>query len=58
MGRDSAVGIAIRYELDGPGIESRRGLDFSVPVQTGSGAYLLYDGYRVIPGEKVAGAWR
>jgi hypothetical protein len=23
VGRDSSVGIAIRYELDGPGIESR-----------------------------------
>jgi hypothetical protein len=23
LGRDSAVGIATRYELDGPGIESR-----------------------------------
>jgi hypothetical protein len=26
--RDSAVGIATRYELDGPGIESRLGRDF------------------------------
>jgi len=25
MGRDSSVGIATRYELDGPVIESRRG---------------------------------
>jgi hypothetical protein len=34
-GRDSSVGIAIRYGLDGPGIESRWGRDFprpSVPV--------------------------
>ena len=28
MGRDSAVGIATRYGLDGPGIESRLGRDF------------------------------
>ena len=31
MGRDSSVGIAIRYGLDGPGIESRRGRDFPHP---------------------------
>ena len=29
MGRDSSVGIATRYGLDGPGIESRWGRDFS-----------------------------
>jgi hypothetical protein len=28
MGRDSLVGIATRYELDGPGIETRWGRDF------------------------------
>jgi hypothetical protein len=28
MGRDSVVGIATRYELDGPGIESPWGADF------------------------------
>jgi hypothetical protein len=28
-GRDSVVGIATRYGLDGPGIESRWGRDFS-----------------------------
>jgi hypothetical protein len=28
-GRDSSVGIATRYGLDGPGIESRWGRDFS-----------------------------
>jgi hypothetical protein len=31
MGRDSSVGIAIRYGLDGPGIESRGGLYFPHP---------------------------
>ena len=34
-GRDSAVGIATRYGLDGPGIESRWGRDFphlSIPT--------------------------
>jgi hypothetical protein len=39
-GRDSAVGVATRYELDGPGIKSRWGGGrFTVPVQTGRGAY-------------------
>jgi hypothetical protein len=28
VGWDSSVGIATRYELDGPGIESRWGRDF------------------------------
>jgi hypothetical protein len=31
MGRDSSVGIATRYVLDGPGIESRWGRDFPHP---------------------------
>jgi hypothetical protein len=39
MGRDSSVGIAIRYRLDGPGIESRWGARFSGSVQTGPGAH-------------------
>ena len=38
-GRDSSVGIATRYGLDGPGIESRWGARFSVPVQTGRRAH-------------------
>jgi hypothetical protein len=36
-GGDSPVGIAIRYELDGPGIESRWGARFFAPVQNGPG---------------------
>jgi len=36
---DSSVGIATGYGLDGPGIESRWGVRFSVPVQTGPGAH-------------------
>ena len=35
QGRDSSVGIATRYGLDGPGIESRWGARFSAPLQTG-----------------------
>jgi len=37
--RDSSVGIATLYGLEGPGIESRWGARFSAPVQTGPGAY-------------------
>ena len=39
VGRDSSVGIGTRYGMDGPGIESRWGRDFSSPVQTGPGAH-------------------
>jgi hypothetical protein len=39
MGRDSSVGIATRYRLDGPGIESLWGAIFSAPVQTGPGVH-------------------
>ena len=39
LGRDSSVGIATRYGLDGPGIESRWEGRFSAPVQTGPGAH-------------------
>jgi hypothetical protein len=38
VSRDSVVGIATRYGLEGPGIESRWGARFSAPVQTGPGA--------------------
>jgi hypothetical protein len=38
-GRDSSVGIATRYGLDGPGIESRWGVRFFAHVQTGTGAH-------------------
>ena len=37
-GPGSSVGIVTGYGLDGPGIESRWGRDFSAPVQTGPGA--------------------
>jgi hypothetical protein len=38
-GPDSSVGIATGYVLDGPGIESQWGRDFSAPVQIGPGAH-------------------
>ena len=37
--RDSSVGIATAYRLDGPWIESRWGARFSAPVQTGPEAH-------------------
>jgi hypothetical protein len=39
VGRDISVGIATRYGLDGPGIESRWRRHFSAAVQTGPGAH-------------------
>jgi hypothetical protein len=39
VNRDSSVGIATRYGMDGPGIESRLGAQFSAPVQTGPGTH-------------------
>jgi hypothetical protein len=37
MGRDSAVGIATRYGLEGPGIESRWERDFPHPSRPALG---------------------
>ena len=52
MGRDSSVGIATRYGLDGPGIESRLGKIFRTrPDRPWGPPSLLYNGYRVFPGE-------
>jgi hypothetical protein len=39
VGRDSSVGVATGYGLDGPGIEYRSGAKFSAPVQSGPGAH-------------------
>ena len=39
MGRASSVGIATRYGLDGPWLESRWWRDFSASVKTGPGAH-------------------
>jgi hypothetical protein len=50
--RDSSVGIATRYRLDGPGIEYRWWRDFPHPPS------LQCNGYRVFPGGKAAEAWR
>jgi hypothetical protein len=58
VGRDSLVGTATRYGLDGPGIVSRWGARFSAPLQTGpvGSSTLLYNRYRVsFPGVKPPG---
>jgi hypothetical protein len=58
--RDAVVGIATRYGLESPGIESRWGARFSAPIQTGSEAHPASCtlATRSFPGVKEAGAWR
>jgi hypothetical protein len=51
--RDSSVGIATRYGLEGPGIESRWSEIFrTYPDRRRGPPSLLYSGYRVFPGGK------
>jgi len=60
MGRDSSVGIATRYGLAGPGIESRWGRDFphtSRPV-LGPTRPTIEWVPGLFPGGKAGGAWR
>jgi hypothetical protein len=58
-GRNSSVGIATRYGLDGPGFESRWGVRFSAPLGDRPWVLpsLLYNGYRVFLVGKAAGVW-
>ena len=58
--RDNSVGIATRYGLDGPGIESRWGGEIlrTRPGRPWGPPSLLYNCYRIFPGDKAAGAWR
>jgi hypothetical protein len=61
VGRDSVVGIATCYGLDGPGIESRwGGARFSAPVQTGPGVHpaSCTTGTGSLSRGKATGAWR
>ena len=59
MGCCSSVGIATRYGLDGPGIESRWGQIFRILPDRPWGPHsLLYNEYRFFPGGKADGAWR
>ena len=58
MGRDSSVGVAPRYGLNGSEMESQWGRDF--PRLNGSALEYTqpqYNGYRVLPGGKTAGVW-
>jgi hypothetical protein len=57
-GLGSSVGIPTGYGLDGPGIESLWGEIFRKrPNRPWDPPSLLYNGYRVFPGGKAAGAW-
>ena len=60
VARDSSVGIATRYGLDGPFIESRWGARYSASVQTGPGAHSAsYTiGTESFPEGKASGSWR
>jgi hypothetical protein len=58
MGRNSSVGIATGYELDGPGIKSQWGRDFSHTSRPALG--LTQPSVQWVPGlsgGKAAGAW-
>jgi hypothetical protein len=59
QGRDSSVGIATHYGLDGPGIESRWGRDFSQPSRPALGPTQPPIKWipGLFPGGKAAGAW-
>jgi hypothetical protein len=59
VGRDSVLGIATRYGLKGTGMESRGSEIFRTRIHWLWGpSSLPYSGYRVIPGNISAGAWR
>jgi hypothetical protein len=60
VGRHSSVGIATRYGLDGPGVESRWGGEtyHTRPDRACGSPSLLYIEYRVFTGVKAAEAWR
>jgi hypothetical protein len=59
VSRHSSAGIATRYGVDGPRIETHWRPDFPHPSRSALGPpNLLYNGCRVIPGGKSAGAWR
>jgi hypothetical protein len=60
VGRESVVGIATRYELEGPGIQSRWGGEIfrTRPHRPWGPPSLLYSGYRANPEGKSTKAWR
>jgi hypothetical protein len=57
-GPGRSVGIATGYGMDGPGIESQWGEIFLTrPDRPWGPPSLMYNGHRVFPGGKAAGAW-
>jgi hypothetical protein len=60
-GSGSSVGIATDYGMDGPGIEKKNPGGAQIfrtrPDRPWGPPSLLYNGYRVFPGGKAAGAW-
>ena len=60
MGGDSSVGVETSYELDGPGIESLWGRDFThlFILALGSAQPRVQWVTSLFPGSKAAGAWR
>jgi hypothetical protein len=59
VGRDSVVGIATGYGLDGPGIECRWGRDFPHPSRSALGPTKPPIQWvpGLFPGGKAAGSW-
>ena len=59
MGRDSSVGLATGYGLDGPG-SNPGGVEIfrTRPDRPWGPPSFLYSGYRVSPGGTTAEAWR
>jgi len=55
MGRDSSVGVEIRYELDDPADRIQAGARFSALVLTGPGTSPLPSSCRMSTGGKEAG---
>jgi ferredoxin-thioredoxin reductase catalytic subunit len=56
--RYGSIGIATRYKLDGPEIDSRCGWDFPCrPDQLRAPPSRMYNVYRVFAGGKAAGVW-
>jgi hypothetical protein len=59
VGRDSSVGIATGYRLDGPGIDYGWGEVFrTLPDRPWEPPSFLYNGYQVFCAGKAAGAQR
>jgi len=59
VGRDSFIGIATRYGLDGRGSNPGGNEIFrTCPERPWGPSSLLYNEYLVFPGGKAVGAWR